>query len=115
MKKLILFLSLLLPLSGSARMFPMQMPIDVVCWDNVSEALSYHQDVLGEFPIGRGNVPNVGGPTFSMIMFNPKKPSWSYLHFHKNRDSGKVIVCSMNSGDTWQILTDGMEGEFKLL
>jgi len=50
-----------------------------------------------------------------MIMFNPKKPSWSYLHFHKNKDSGRVIACSMNSGDNWEILTDGMEGEFKLL
>ena len=53
MKKLLVLL-LLIPLSGSARMFPTEFPIKAVCWDNIEEAIKYHEDFLGEYPIGKG-------------------------------------------------------------
>ena len=28
--------------------------IKAVCWDNAEEAIQYHQEVLGEYPIGKG-------------------------------------------------------------
>ena len=56
MKKLLVLL-LLLPLAASAKMFPSEFPIKAVCWggeNSVEEAITYHQDVLGEYPIGKG-------------------------------------------------------------
>ena len=51
MKKL-LWLLLLLPLASSARMFPTEFPIKAVCWNDADEAITYHQEVLGEYTIG---------------------------------------------------------------
>ncbi len=45
MKKLLALL-LLIPLAGSARMFPTEFPIKAVCWDDVDEAIQYHQEML---------------------------------------------------------------------
>ena len=51
MKKLLVLL-LLLPIAASAKMFPTEFPVKAVCWDNVEEAIEYHQEILGEYPIG---------------------------------------------------------------
>ena len=75
MKKF-LWLLLLLPLSGSAKMFPTELPLKAVCWDNIDEAVDYHQEMLGEYPIGKGWI---SGKAFAAIMFNPVKPSWTFL------------------------------------
>ena len=107
MKKLILVLALLLPIAGSARMFPMELPLKAVCWDNAEEALAYHRDMLDENPVGRGWVHNTRGPTFATVLVNPVKPSWTFLHFHQNTSTGEVIVCSMTGGNVWEILTPG--------
>ena len=106
MKKLLILL-LLLPLAASARMFPSELPIKVVCWDNAEEALAYHKDMLGEYPVGRGWVHNTNGPTFATVLVNPVKPSWTFLHFHQNTVSGDVIVCALTGGSMWEILTPG--------
>ena len=106
MKKLLMLL-LLLPLAASARMFPSELPIKAVCWDNAEEALAYHKDMLGEYPVGRGWVHNTNGPTFATVLVNPVKPSWTFLHFHQNTASGDVIVCALTGGSMWEILTPG--------
>ena len=106
MKKLLILL-LLLPLAASARMMPSELPIKAVCWDNAEEALTYHKDILGEYPVGRGWVTNPNGPTFATVLVNPVKPSWTFLHFHQNTVSGDVIVCVITGGTMWEILTPG--------
>ena len=94
MKKL-LWLLLLLPLASSARMFPTEFPI------------TYHQEVLGEYPIGKGWIDNKQGPSFGAIMFNPNKPSWTFLSFHKNEEG--VIVCAITGGSAWEVIHLGDE------
>jgi len=88
-------------------MFPSQFPIKAVCWDNAGDALEYHKDILGEFPIGRGWVYSDKGPTFATILVNPVKPSWTFLHFHQNAVSGDVVVCAITGGSMWETLTPG--------
>ena len=108
MKKLLVFL-LLLPLvatSAYARMFPTEFPIKAVCWDDIEEAVEYHQDILGEYPIGKGWISD---KSFAAIMFNPVKPSWTFLSFHTN-ESGE-IVCAIVSGTQWNIINPGDESE----
>ena len=105
MKKLLILL-LLLPLAASARMFPREFPVNAVCWDNVEEAIQYHQDILGEYPVGKGWI---GEKSFAAIMYNPTKPSWTFLSFHTT-ESG-VIVCAVVGGTQWEIVHPGDEGE----
>ena len=104
-------LLLLIPLAGSARMFPMEFPVKAVCWDSVDEALQYHQEMLGEYPIGKGWINTKDDPSFAAIMYNPVKPSWTFLSFHKNKDA--VVVCAITGGSQWEILTPG-EDEIQL-
>ena len=105
MKKLLVLL-LLLPLMGSARMFPTEFPIKAVCWDSVKEAIEYHQDILGEYPVGKGWI---GEKSFAAIMFNPTKPSWTFLSFHTSEDG--VVVCAITGGTQWEIIHPGDEAE----
>ena len=107
MKKLLLVLLLVIPLVGSARMFPTEFPVKAVCWNDLDEAITYHQEVLGEYPIGKGWIDNKQGPSFGAIMFNPNKPSWTFLSFHRN-DEG-VIVCAITGGSVWEIIHLGDE------
>ena len=110
MRKLLVLL-LLVPLAGSARMFPTEFPVKAVCFggeDSIDEAINYHQEVLGEYPIGKGWVNE---HAFAAIMYNPVKPSWTFLSFHKNKDA--VVVCAITGGSQWEILTPG-EDEIQL-
>ena len=78
-----LLISVIFSVRGDARMFPTEFPVKAVCWDNVEEALQYHQEILGEYPVGKGWIDSKDGPSFGAIMYNPTKPSWTFLSFHK--------------------------------
>ena len=105
MKKLLLLL-LFLPLVASSRMFPTEFPVKAVCWDDVEEAIEYHQEILGEYPIGKGWVSD---HAFGAIMYNPVKPSWTFLSFHTNEDG--IIVCAVTAGTHWETIHPGDEAE----
>ena len=105
MKKLLVLL-LLLPLAASARMFPTEFPIKAVCWDDIEEAIEYHQEILGEYPIGKGWVNE---HAFGAIMYNPVKPSWTFLSFHRNEDG--MVVCAVTGGTNWETIHPGDEAE----
>ncbi len=108
MKKLLVLL-MLLPLAASARMFPTEFPIKAVCWDSFEEAIEYHQDILGEYPIGKGWIDSKDEPSFAAIMYNPNKPSWTFLSFHQ--DEGAIVVCAITGGTQWDIIHPGDEAE----
>ena len=104
MKKLLLLL-LFIPLVAASRMFPTQFEVKSVCFDNADEAIKYHQDVLGEYPIGKGWVSE---HSFGAIMYNPVNPSWTFLSFHKNENG--IIVCAVTGGTHWETIDLGDEG-----
>ena len=107
MKKLLVLL-LLIPLSGSARMFPTQFDVKAICWNSIEEAIEYHQDILGEYPIGKGWINNNDNPnanSFAAIMYNPIKPSWTFLSFHSQGEG--VVVCAITGGTRWEVLFPG--------
>jgi len=89
---------------AQARMFPTEIPIQVICFDSFPELLAYHKDILGEHPIGRGMIPNPHGPTFATILVNPTKPSWTFVHFHQNAQSGKTLGCAITTGIKWEVI-----------
>ena len=109
MKKLLVALLLLMPLSGSARMFAHEFPIKAVCWsgeESMEEAIKYHEEVLDEYPVGKGWINE---HSFGAIMYNPVKPSWTFLSFHKNEDG--VVVCAVTAGTRWETIHPGDEAE----
>ena len=106
MRKLIVVLLLAIPLAGSARMFPTEFPVKAVCWDSVKEAVDYHQEMLGEYPIGKGWVSD---KSFAAIMYNPTKPSWTFLSFHSSETG--VVVCAVIGGTQWDTINLGDEEE----
>jgi hypothetical protein len=110
MKKF-LWLLLLLPLAASARMFPTEFPIKAVCWDDITEVIQYHQEILGEYPIGKGWINSKDGPSFGAVMYNPTKPSWTFLTFHKKEGQDAVIICAITGGSMWEIINPGDELE----
>ena len=86
-------------------MFPSEIPIKAICWSgegSTKEAITYHQEVLGEHPIGKGWVND---HSFATIMYNPVKPSWTFLSFHES-DNG-MVVCAITGGTQWEILSPG--------
>ena len=87
-------------------MFSTEFPVKAICWDNVEEAIEYHQDMLGEYPVGKGWI---GEKAFAAIMYIPTKPSWTFLSFHTT-ESG-VIVCAVVGGTQWEIIHPGDESE----
>ena len=87
-------------------MFPTEFDVKSVCWNDLKEAIEYHQDILGEYPVGKGWISD---KSFAAIMFNPTKPSWTLLSFHAN-ESG-VIVCAITAGTQWDIINPGDEAE----
>ena len=87
-------------------MFPTEFPIKAVCWYNVEDAIEYHQDILGEYPVGKGWI---GEKSFAAIMFNPTKPSWTFLSFHTSEDG--IIVCAITGGTQWETIHPGDEAE----
>ena len=108
MKKLLLLL-LLLPLVGSARMFPTEFQVKAVCWsgeESMEEAIKYHQEVLDEYPVGKGWISE---HAFGAIMYNTVKPSWTFLSFHKKEDG--VVVCAVTGGTHWETIHPGDESE----
>ena len=111
MKRLLLALLLALPLSGSARMFPTEFPIKAICWDDITEVLQYHQEMLGQYPIGKGLINSKDGPSFGAVMYNPTKPSWTFLTFHKKEGQEGVIICAITAGTVWEIIHPGDESE----
>jgi len=111
MKKLLLAFLLVIPLAGSARMFPTEFPVKAVCWDDITEVLRYHQEMLGEYPIGKGWIDSKDGPSFGAIMYNPTKPSWTFLSFHKKEGQEAVIICAVTGGSVWEIIHPGDESE----
>ena len=108
MRKLLILL-LFIPLVASSSMFPTEFPVKAVCWDSAEEAVQYHQEMLGEYPVGKGWIDGKDGPSFAVIMSNPTKPSWTFLSFHKNEDG--VIVCDVTGGSMWETIHPGDEAE----
>jgi len=85
-------------------MYPQNVPMASICWDSWEEAVTYHKEILDEYPIGKGMINNPNGPTFATVVVNLKKPSWTYIHFHHNVETGEQIVCAMASGTVWDVI-----------
>tara|TARA_Y100000588_G_scaffold60133_1_gene59068 strand:- start:280 stop:627 length:348 start_codon:yes stop_codon:yes gene_type:complete len=85
-----------------ARMYPTTMRLPAVCWNTLTEALSFHAATYQELPI-LNLQPLDNQDSHAMLLVNAKTPSWTFLYFRQNDDKTKT-VCSLASGKEWDIL-----------
>ena len=98
-KKLLLML-LFLPLFASAEMKVVDVPVKVVCWDSLTEALDYHAGKFGELPIVKLYAGDGGG----ILLVKPDKTKWTFLAFKLDKPNNRTIVCAFFEGSTWDVI-----------
>ena len=100
MKKLLLIL-LLAVAPASAEMKVVDVPVKVVCWDSLTEALDYHAGKFGEYPIVKLYSGEGGG---GILLVKPDKTKWTFLAFKKDKPNNRTIVCAFFEGSAWDVI-----------
>ena len=100
MKKLLIAL-MLMAMPASAEMRGVDVPIKVVCWDSLTEALDYHAGKFGEYPIVKLYSGEDGG---GILLVKPDKTKWTFLAFKKDRPNNRTIVCAFFEGSAWDVI-----------
>jgi len=97
MKKLILLL-LFIPIIVLAEMKVVDVPVKVVCWDSLTEALDYHAGKFGELPLIKLYSSDDGG---GILVVRPDKTRWTLLAFKLDKPNNRTIVCAFFEGSAW--------------
>ena len=100
MKKLLIAL-MLMAMPASAEMRVVDVPIKVVCWDSLTEALDYHAGKFGEYPIVKLYSGEDGG---GILLVKPDKTKWTFLAFKKDKPNNRTIVWAFFEGSAWDIV-----------
>ena len=85
-----------------ARMYPTTLRMPAVCWNDLTEALTFHAQTYSELPILK-LFPLEGQESHGVLLVNPAQPSWTFLYFRITEGETKTI-CSIASGKEWDIL-----------
>ena len=91
---------LLIAMPVSAEMKVVDVPVKVVCWDSLTEALDYHAVKFGEYPIVKLYAGDGGG----ILLVKPDKTKWTFLAFKKDKPNNRTIVCAFFEGSAWGIV-----------
>ena len=94
---LLLFISM--PLSAEMR--KLEIPVKVVCWDSLEEALDFHAKTLGEFPIIKLYTDEMGG---GALLVKPDGTQWTFLAFRHDPENNRTISCAFFEGKSWEII-----------
>ena len=86
---------------ASAEMRAVDIPLKAVCWDSLKEALDFHADNLGEYPIIKLFAGETGG---GILLVNPNKTDWTFLAFKYDKVNKRTIVCAFFEGTSWGIV-----------
>jgi len=100
MKKILLMLMLFV-MPVSAEMRKVEIPVKVVCWDSLEEALEYHAKTLGEFPIIKLYTDEMGG---GALLVKPDGTQWTFLAFRHDPENNRIISCAFFEGKSWKII-----------
>ena len=86
-----------------AAMFPMDLPLKVVCWDDLEEAIEYHATMLGEYPLITAASEHSVGPGGAVFLVKPDKSRWTFLFFRYNTNTEKLLACAFAEGQKWML------------
>ena len=98
--KELLFVLMLMSMPVSAEMRVVDIPLKVVCWDSLTEALDYHAGKFGEYPI----VKLYSGDDGGILLVKPDKTKWTFLAFKHDKPNNRTIVCAFFEGSSWDIV-----------
>ena len=90
-----------MPLFASAEMKVVDVPVKVVCWDSLTEALDYHAGKFGELPIVKLYSGEGGG---GILLVKPDKTKWTFLAFKLDKPNNRTIVCAFFEGSAWDVI-----------
>ena len=91
---------LLIAMPASAEMRIVEVPLKIVCWDSLTEALDYHAIKFGEYPI----VKLYSGDDGGILLVKPDKTKWTFLAFKQDKTNNRTIVCAFFEGSGWDIV-----------
>ena len=100
MKKILVAL-MLFAVTASAEMKVVDVPVQVICWDSLTEALDYHAGKFGELPIVKLYSGEDGG---GILLVKPDKTKWTFLAFKKDKPNNRTIVCAFFEGSAWDVI-----------
>ena len=100
MKKILVAL-MLFAVTASAEMRVVEVPLKIVCWDSITEALDYHAGKFGEFPIVKLYAGADGG---GILLVKPDKTKWTFLAFKQDKPNNRTIVCAFFEGSSWDVV-----------
>ena len=93
-----MFLLIAMPVSAEMRI--VEVPLKIVCWDSLTEALDYHAIKFGEYPI----VKLYSGDDGGILLVKPDKTKWTFLAFKQDTPNNRTIVCAFFEGSAWDIV-----------
>ena len=92
---------MLISMPVSSEMRVVEVPLKIVCWDSITEALDFHAGKFGEFPIVKLYSGEDGG---GILLVKPDKTKWTFLAFKQDKPNNRTIVCAFFEGSGWDIV-----------
>ena len=85
-------------------MYPDTLALPVICWDNLQEAIAFHEGALGEVPIIKAMSNNESGLGGAVLLVNPDKTAWTFLFFRQNSETNGMKACVLAQGQAWVVV-----------
>ena len=105
MIKILALLFMLYSVPASAEMKAIEIPLKAVCWDSIKEAIDFHKETLGEYPLVKKYTNHhTIGEGGGILMVKPDRTSWTFLAFRKNKETHRTVVCAFFEGQKWEIV-----------
>ena len=87
---------------AQARMVPVQLPMNLICFDTLEEGFDFHKRA-GQFPIIKGTTKSSGTPGGAILFLNPENTNWSFMMFKTNAE-GRTVPCIVTTGELFEIV-----------
>ena len=97
------FMAAFLMVPAKAAMGPLTIPIKMMCWTALEEAIELHKKRRGEYPIIKMTCHHAIGPGGAVLLVRPDKTKWTFLMFRYNNAEERLLVCAFAVGQNWFI------------
>ena len=97
------FMAAFLMVPAKAEMLTVTVPMQMYCWDDLTEALTFHAERLGEYPLVKMTSNHSIGPGGAVLMVRPDRTKWTFLFFRYNNAEERLLVCAFAVGQNWFI------------
>ena len=86
---------------AKAAMGPLTIPIKMMCWTDLEEAIELHKKRMGEYPIIKMTSHHAIGPGGAVLVVRPDKTKWTFLFFRYHDEAQTMMACAFATGQDW--------------